>query len=97
MGLSGIFEQCSDKNLIKAVINCLDKGVNFIDTARDYGDSKKKLGKVLKVYNGEKPFISTKIQSKEINDNFWNECCFIDVLVKNRFFRKWFSKKYLKR
>lgn len=63
-GLSGIFEQCSEKELIKAVINCLDKGINFIDTARDYGDSERILGKVLKTYQGEKPFISTKIQSK---------------------------------
>lgn len=63
-GLSGIFEQCSEKDLIKAVINCLDKGINFIDTARDYGDSERILGKVLKTYNGEKPFISTKTQSK---------------------------------
>lgn len=63
-GLSGIFEQCSERDLIKAVINCLDKGINFIDTARDYGDSERILGKVLKEYKGEQPFISTKIQSK---------------------------------
>ena len=63
-GLSGIFEQCSEKDLIKAVITCLEKGINFIDTARDYGDSERIIGKVLKEYKGEKPFISTKIQSK---------------------------------
>lgn len=63
-GLSGIFERCSEKDLIQAVINCLDKGINFIDTARDYGDSERILGKALKEYEGEQPFISTKIQSK---------------------------------
>lgn len=63
-GLSGIFEKCSEKALIRAVINCLDKGINFIDTARDYGNSERILGKALKEYQGELPFISTKIQSK---------------------------------
>lgn len=63
-GLSGIFEQVSEKDLINAVINCLDKGINFIDTARDYGDSERILGKALKIYSGKKPFLSTKIQSK---------------------------------
>lgn len=63
-GLSGIFERCSEKDLIKAVKNCIDKGINFIDTARDYGDSERILGKALKGYNSEKLFISTKIQSQ---------------------------------
>jgi aryl-alcohol dehydrogenase-like predicted oxidoreductase len=38
-GLSGIFEQVPEKDLIRSVFNCLEKGINFIDTARDYGDS----------------------------------------------------------
>lgn len=63
-GLSGIFEQVPEKALINAVVNCLEKGINFIDTARDYGDSERILGRALKIYTGEKPFISTKIQSK---------------------------------
>lgn len=63
-GLSGIFEQCSERDLLDSVINCLDQGINFIDTARDYGDSERILGKALKEYGGEQPFISTKIQSK---------------------------------
>lgn len=63
-GLSGIFEQCSEKDLIKAVLNCLDKGINLVDTARDYGDSERILGKALREHKGERPFVSTKIQSK---------------------------------
>lgn len=62
-GLSGIFEQCSEQDLIRAVRNCLDKGINLIDTARDYGDSERIIGKVLQDYP-VKPFLSTKIQSK---------------------------------
>jgi aryl-alcohol dehydrogenase-like predicted oxidoreductase len=63
-GLSGIFEQCTEKDLIRAVINCLEKGINLVDTARDYGDSERILGKALKEYSGAQPFIATKIQSK---------------------------------
>ena len=63
-GLSGVFEHCSEKENIKAVLNCLDKGINFIDTARDYGDSERIVGKALKEFSGKKPFLSTKIQSK---------------------------------
>ena len=62
-GLSGIFEKRSERDYIKAVLNCLDKGINFIDTARDYGDSERIVGKALKEFQGDKPFISTKIQS----------------------------------
>lgn len=63
-GLSGIFEQVPERDSMRSVINCLEKGINFIDTARDYGDSERILGKVFKEYKGEMPFISTKIQSK---------------------------------
>lgn len=63
-GLSGIFEQGSEKDYVKAVLNCLEKGINFIDTARDYGDSERIVGKALKEFKGKRPFISTKIQSK---------------------------------
>ncbi|MDQ3536823.1 MAG: aldo/keto reductase [Bacteroidota bacterium] len=62
-GLSGIFEQCSEEELMQSVRNCLDKGINLVDTARDYRDSERILGKVLKEYP-IKPFLSTKIQSK---------------------------------
>lgn len=63
-GLSGIFEQCSEKELINSVRNCLDQGITLIDTARDYGDSERIVGKALKGYNGCQPLISSKIQSK---------------------------------
>lgn len=63
-GLAGIFESVSEKALVSSVLNCLDQGVNFIDTARDYGDSERIVGKALKEYRGEQPFISSKIQSK---------------------------------
>ncbi|UBZ05596.1 aldo/keto reductase [Salegentibacter mishustinae] len=63
-GLSGIFEQCSEKELIHSVRNCLDQGITLIDTARDYGDSERILGKALREYTGRQPLISSKIQSK---------------------------------
>ncbi|HSJ66093.1 MAG TPA: aldo/keto reductase [Anditalea sp.] len=63
-GLSGVFEKKSENELIKSTLMCLEKGVNLIDTARDYGESERIIGKVLKEYKGVKPFISTKIQSQ---------------------------------
>ncbi|MEH6679474.1 MAG: aldo/keto reductase [Sediminicola sp.] len=63
-GLSGIFGTYPEKLLINSVLNCLDKGINFIDTARDYGNSEQIVGKALKQYKGDMPFIATKIQSK---------------------------------
>lgn len=63
-GLSGIFEKCTEKELIDTVIKCLEKGINFIDTARDYGSSEYILGKALQEYRGPKPFLASKVQSK---------------------------------
>lgn len=63
-GLSGIFEQVSEKNLIHSIRNCLDQGITLIDTARDYGNSERIVGKALKKHNGSQPLISSKIQSR---------------------------------
>lgn len=39
----------------------LDNGITSLDTARGYGTSEEVLGKFFKQYNGELPFITTKI------------------------------------
>lgn len=91
-GLSGVFENCSEKDSIKAIINCLDKGINFIDTARDYGDSEHMIGKALKIYGGEKPFISQKSNQKVLA-NCVGECLGMSM----KFSRKAGSQKVQKR
>ena len=60
MGLNCAFGNYAEKDLIKAVHHSMDKGVNFIDTARTYGDSEEILGKALKQWSGERPFIASK-------------------------------------
>lgn len=63
MGLGGSFGQFDERELVKSVLHSLEKGVTFIDTARAYGDSEKLVGKALKEWSGERPFLASKVQS----------------------------------
>jgi aryl-alcohol dehydrogenase-like predicted oxidoreductase len=63
MGLGGAFGTHSENELIRSIHLSLEKGVNFIDTARTYGDSERLVGKALKEWSGERPFLATKVQS----------------------------------
>lgn len=47
-----------EQYLINSVLHSLEQGVNFIDTARTYGDLEEILGKALKQWRGERPFIA---------------------------------------
>ncbi|MFC5703976.1 aldo/keto reductase [Cohnella faecalis] len=67
MGLGGEFGNFSENDLIRSVLTSLDKGVNLMDTARNYGDSERILGLALREWKGEKPFIASKVQSKDQN------------------------------
>lgn len=60
MGLSGIFEDRNDEYMIRSVLYSLERGINFIDTARAYSRSEELLGRALKMWKGERPFIATK-------------------------------------
>lgn len=61
MGLGGSFGHYDDEYLIRSVLLSLEKGVNFIDTARAYNRSEEVIGKALKEWRGERPFIATKV------------------------------------
>jgi aryl-alcohol dehydrogenase-like predicted oxidoreductase len=61
MGLNCAFGQFDETYLINAVLHSLEQGVTFIDTARTYGDSENILGKALKQWPGERPFIASKV------------------------------------
>lgn len=45
----------------KELLYALEKGINFIDTARNYGESERIIGATLKEWKGERPFIATKV------------------------------------
>jgi aryl-alcohol dehydrogenase-like predicted oxidoreductase len=62
MGFAGWFGDQSEADHIKALHYALDRGVNFIDTARAYGGSEMILGRGLKQWKGEKPFVATKVE-----------------------------------
>lgn len=62
MGFAGWFGDQPEKDHINALLAALEQGVNVIDTARAYGDSEVIVGKALKQWTGERPFLATKIQ-----------------------------------
>jgi aryl-alcohol dehydrogenase-like predicted oxidoreductase len=71
MGLGGAFGSFDEAEATRSVLTSLEHGVNFFDTARHYGRSEEFLGKALKLWTGNKPFIATKIQSHGIGNTRW--------------------------
>ena len=71
MGLGGAFGSFDMKEATRSVLLSLEKGVNFFDTARHYGNSEEILGQALKQWNGNNPFIATKIQSHGKDNTRW--------------------------
>ncbi len=69
MGLNCAFGNYEEADLIKSIHHSLDQGVNVIDTARAYMDSEVIVGKALKQWQGEKPFIASKAIPAEAEDN----------------------------
>jgi len=64
MGLGGTLGSFREEELVRSVLHSLEKGVTFIDTARAYGDSERLVGKALKQWQGDRPFLASKIQSR---------------------------------
>ena len=63
MGFAGWFGETSDAACIRALHRTLDLGVNFIDTARAYGDSERIVGEGLRQWPGTRPFLATKVEA----------------------------------
>ncbi len=63
MGLGGSFGTYDEAYLIQSVLHSLEQCVTLIDTARAYGESERIVGLALKEWQGERPFITSKIQS----------------------------------
>src|SRR5690606_13433085 len=63
MGLGGPFGYQEEATVIRSILNGLDQGINFIDTARVYKNSELILGRALKQWSGNRPFIATKAAS----------------------------------
>lgn len=61
-GLKGVFGSFDESEAIGTMQYCWDQGVNFLDTARHYGESETIVGKALKSWSGDAPFIATKAE-----------------------------------
>lgn len=71
MGLGGVFGNFDEAEGIRTLLHYLEWGGNFIDTARHYGASERVIGKALKQWKGDNPFIATKIQSHGPDNIRW--------------------------
>ncbi|MBP1975830.1 aldo/keto reductase [Cohnella thailandensis] len=85
MGLGGSFGEHDERALVDSVLHSLEKGITFIDTARNYGESERIVGLALKEWKGERPFIASKIQSKGPGNLGWGQ----PIPVETAFPRGW--------
>ncbi|MGB0499838.1 MAG: aldo/keto reductase, partial [Acidimicrobiales bacterium] len=52
----------------QALVGVYASGVNFIDTARNYGESERIVGQTLKQWQGERPFIASKVKPRDVGN-----------------------------
>lgn len=65
MGLTGWFGDQPETAHIDSLHHAWDRGVNFLDTARGYGDSERIIGAALAEWRGAAPFIATKVSGQQ--------------------------------
>lgn len=58
----GFTKKLTEKDVEEILTVCCEQGVNFLDTARDYGDSENKIGRYLKHHPSSHFVVATKIQ-----------------------------------
>lgn len=61
-GLKGVFGAFDRTEAIDTLHYCWDRGVNFLDTARHYGEADAIVGEALRAWRGPRPFIATKAE-----------------------------------
>lgn len=71
MGLCNCFELQDQKSMVRSVLHSLERGINFIDTARGYGESEALIGQALKEWSGPRPFVATKVESLGKDNTRW--------------------------
>jgi methylglyoxal reductase len=62
-GLGGFFGAFDENEAIDALLFSWDQGVNFLDTARGYGQSEAIIAKALEAWSGPRPLIATKARA----------------------------------
>ncbi len=61
-GLKGVFGAFDRNEAIDTLHYCWSEGVNFVDTARHYGEADEILAEALRTWKGPRPFIATKAE-----------------------------------
>ncbi|TDG36245.1 aldo/keto reductase [Pedobacter changchengzhani] len=69
-GLGGVWGSVQEQESIEAILFALENKISVFDTAPSYSNAELYLGKALKQWNGEKPFISTKIGRLQASNAF---------------------------
>lgn len=60
-GIGGVWGAVDEQESIDALLYALEQGVEAIDTAPSYNNALEYVGKALRMWDGDRPFISTKI------------------------------------
>lgn len=60
-GLGGVWGEVEEDESIEAILYALEHGIEVIDTAPSYHRAEEYVGKALRQWQGELPFISTKV------------------------------------
>jgi aryl-alcohol dehydrogenase-like predicted oxidoreductase len=60
-GLGGVWGEVDEDESIDCLLYAFENGITSLDTSPSYSQSEKYVGKALKRWQGEKPFISTKV------------------------------------
>ena len=61
-GLKGVFGAFDRTEAIDTLHYCWSQGVNFLDTARHYGEADEIVAEALRAWKGPRPFIATKAE-----------------------------------
>ena len=69
-GLGGVWGAVDEQESIACLVYALENGITCFDTAPSYANAEVYLGKALKEWKGDKPFVSTKVGRLKANTAF---------------------------
>lgn len=69
-GLGGVWGDVDPEESVQSILFALENGIRAFDTAPSYSNAETYLGQALKLWKGEKPFISTKVGRLRGEDAF---------------------------
>lgn len=64
-GLGGVWGEVNEEESIRVILYALENGVNVLDTSPSYNNAQEYVGKALNEWQGERPFVSTKVGRKK--------------------------------